>query len=81
MATNHPKDLASLIVVRAQSYRLRWHHVAVVCAISSVTHIFVGVVVVTVVLLSSRFFLLDESHHIIRQKKITENDELSKVED
>ena len=57
-------------------YRLRWHHVVVVCAISTMTYVLIVVVVVAfvlafVVLLSSRFFLLDETHHVIRQKKIT----------
>lgn len=49
-------------------HRLRRHHVAVVRAIPSVTHVLIAVVVVLifVVLLSSRFFLLDKPHHIIR---------------
>ena len=61
------------------THRLRWHHIAVISAISSVAYVVVVVfviavvvvVVVVVVLLSSRFFLLDEPYHFIRQKEIT----------
>jgi len=65
--------------VAGRRHRLRWHHIAVISAISSVAYVVVVVfviavvviVVVVVVLLSSRFFLLDEPYHFIRQKEIT----------